>query len=88
VDRAGTSAVLTHGMNMSAKALLLELVDEQAYPRLHRIAWSAETSPQSAASEHDEFFFGLDRIVDGVQAYFGLLSWTAMRRRTRLPRNR
>ena len=51
-------------------ALLRELIDEKTYPRLHRIAWSpgaADLSP--AADEHEEFLFGLDRILDGVQAF-------------------
>lgn len=53
----------------SFEALLRELVDEQTYPRLHRIAWSAVTSAQPVeASERDEFLFGVDRILDGVQA--------------------
>jgi hypothetical protein len=53
----------------SFEALLRELVDEQHYPRLHRIAWSAEigTAP-SGFDESEEFGFGLDRILDGVQA--------------------
>jgi AcrR family transcriptional regulator len=47
-------------------ALLRELVDEKTYPRLYRVAWS----PGQAESpdEHAEFLFGLDRILDGIQA--------------------
>jgi AcrR family transcriptional regulator len=52
----------------SFEALLRELIDEQTYPRLHRIAWSADLSgdpPDSA--EQAEFLFGIDLILDGVQ---------------------
>ncbi len=53
----------------SFETLLRELVDEQHYPRLHRIAWSAEIGPApSGFDESEEFGFGLDRILDGVQA--------------------
>jgi AcrR family transcriptional regulator len=48
------------------EALLRELVDEKTYPRLHRIAWSPESDSQP--SEREEFLFGVDRILDGVQA--------------------
>ena len=47
------------------ETLLRELVDEQTYPRLHRLAWSAPAEP---LSERDEFLFGVDRILDGVQS--------------------
>jgi AcrR family transcriptional regulator len=51
----------------SFEALLRELVDEQRYPRLHRIAWSAEIGDDpSGVEEHQEFLFGLERILDGV----------------------
>ena len=50
------------------EALLRELVDEQNYPRLHRIAWSEEIgNDPSGFDERLEFLFGLDRILDGVQ---------------------
>ncbi len=50
------------------EALLRELVDEQNYPRLHRIAWSEEIgNDPSGFDERQEFLFGLDRILDGVQ---------------------
>ena len=48
------------------ETLLRELVDEKTYPRLHRIAWSPASGSQP--SEREEFLFGLDRILDGVQA--------------------
>jgi AcrR family transcriptional regulator len=48
-------------------ALLRELVDEKTYPRLHRLAWSpGQADPPD---EHAEFLFGLDRILDGIEAY-------------------
>jgi AcrR family transcriptional regulator len=52
----------------SFESLLRELVDEETYPRLFRIAWSAEIgSAPSGFEEQQEFLFGLDRILDGVQ---------------------
>jgi AcrR family transcriptional regulator len=46
--------------------LLRELVDEQTYPRLYRLAWSpAQAEP---VSEREEFLTGIDLILDGVQA--------------------
>jgi len=55
-------------------ALLRELADEQTYPRLHRIAWTpppegdADGPPPVPPSEHEQFMFGIDTILDGVQA--------------------
>ena len=46
--------------------LLRELVDEQTYPRLHRLAWSA--AQDEPPSEREEFLAGIDLILDGVQA--------------------
>jgi len=53
----------------SYEALLRELADEQTYPRLHRLAWSADIggSP-SGFEEREEFLFGVDAILDGDQA--------------------
>jgi AcrR family transcriptional regulator len=48
----------------SFDALLRELVDQDTYPRLHRIAWQEQ---ESAPSELEEFRFGVERILDGVQ---------------------
>lgn len=45
------------------ESLLRELVDPETYPRLHRIAAAPSSEPES-----DEFAFGLDRILDGVEA--------------------
>jgi AcrR family transcriptional regulator len=52
------------------EALLRELIDEQHYPRLYRIAWSAENLGHAdpAADERREFEFGIDVILNGVQA--------------------
>jgi AcrR family transcriptional regulator len=52
----------------SVEALLRQLVDADAYPRLHRIAWSAEIGDDpSGFQEAEEFAFGVERILDGVQ---------------------
>jgi AcrR family transcriptional regulator len=51
---------------MNYDALLRELVDEQTYPRLYRIAWNSEPGPPP--SEREQFLFGIDLILDGVQA--------------------
>jgi AcrR family transcriptional regulator len=50
-------------------SLLRELVDQEHYPRLHRIAWSSALGDDtSAAEEQRAYLFGLDLILDGVQA--------------------
>ncbi len=50
------------------EALLREFADEQAYPRLHRLAWSERIGGHPAGfDEQEEFRFGLDRILDGVE---------------------
>jgi AcrR family transcriptional regulator len=48
------------------EALLRELVDEQTYPHLYRLAWAS--SPADALSERAEFLAGVDLILDGIQA--------------------
>jgi AcrR family transcriptional regulator len=55
-------------------ALLRELADEASYPRLYKIAWtppagSGEGGSGGPPSEREEFLFGIDRILDGIQAY-------------------
>jgi len=50
----------------SYEALLRELVDEKTYPRLYRLAWEPE--PENPPSEREQFLFGVDTILDGVQA--------------------
>ncbi len=53
----------------SFEALLRELVDEPTYPRLHKIAWSAGIGDnKSGFDERAEFMFGVETILDGVQA--------------------
>ena len=54
------------GPPQSYEALLRELVDEQTYPRLYRIAWQPE--PENPLSEREQFLLGVDTILDGVQA--------------------
>jgi hypothetical protein len=48
------------------EALLRELVDERTYPWLYRLAWTPGT--QAPPSEREEFLFGINLILDGVQA--------------------
>jgi len=49
--------------------LLRELTDEESYPRLHRIAWSRALSDDApGADERLAYLFGLDIILNGVQA--------------------
>jgi AcrR family transcriptional regulator len=50
----------------SFEGLLRELVDERTYPRLYRLAWSPE--PDDQPSEYEQFLFGIDLILDGIQA--------------------
>jgi AcrR family transcriptional regulator len=61
-------------------ALLRELADEATYPRLYKIAWTpppgsgeggpgAPGTPGAPPSEREEYLFGLDRILDGIQVY-------------------
>ena len=58
--------------NWRFESLLRELVDQRTYPRLHQIAWSEEIGDNpSGFDEHEEYQFGLDRILDGVQTLIG-----------------
>jgi AcrR family transcriptional regulator len=53
----------------SYEALLRELADEQTYPRLHRLAWAHEVGDRpSGWDEQQEFLFGVNAILDAVQA--------------------
>jgi AcrR family transcriptional regulator len=61
----GPGAPGAPGPPAAFETLLRELVDEKTYPRLYRIAWG---SAGAAVSERDEFLFGIERILDGVQA--------------------
>lgn len=51
--------------------VLREVVDEATYPALHRAAWSGELDEprgeQRPTFDRNQFRFGLDRILDGVQ---------------------
>ncbi|HEY0937943.1 MAG TPA: hypothetical protein VGD91_29895, partial [Trebonia sp.] len=66
--------------------------DERTYPRLHRFAWTP--AGDGPPSEHDSFLYGLDIILDGVQARIDRLGGadrsdlkpTAADDRTLLPR--
>jgi AcrR family transcriptional regulator len=55
-----------HAPPESYEALLRELVDERTYPRLYRLAWAPE--PENPPSEREQYLFGVDTILDGVQA--------------------
>ena len=46
-------------------ALLRELLDERTYPRLYHIAWAEPD--EDVLTEKQEFLFGVDRVLDGVQ---------------------
>jgi hypothetical protein len=48
------------------EALLRELVDEKTYPRVYKLAWSA--APAGPPDERAQYLFGLECIIDGVQA--------------------
>jgi AcrR family transcriptional regulator len=63
---AGPGTADSPGPPDSYEALLRELVDEQTYPRLYRLAWQPE--PESPPSEREEYLLGVDTILDGVQA--------------------
>jgi hypothetical protein len=50
------------------EGLVREVADEQTYPRLHRLAWSERIGDNPAGfDEQEEFRFGLDRILDGIE---------------------
>jgi AcrR family transcriptional regulator len=49
------------------EAVLRELVDEKTYPRLHRLAWEGDSASEESG-EFEEYLFGVDLILDGVQA--------------------
>jgi AcrR family transcriptional regulator len=64
--QTGPGADGSPGPPESYEALLRELVDEKTYPRLYRLAWEPEA--ENPPSEHEQFLFGVDTILDGVQA--------------------
>lgn len=54
----------------SYEQLLRRLVDKKTYPLLHRIAWCDEIGDNASGfDEQEEFAFGLDRILDGIEAF-------------------
>jgi AcrR family transcriptional regulator len=66
------SSMLTDGgtptPSWTFESLLRELADQPTYPRLHQIAWSEKIGENpSGFDEQEEYQFGLDRILDGVQ---------------------
>jgi AcrR family transcriptional regulator len=63
---AGESADATPVAPPDYEALLRELLDQPTYPRLYRLAWDAP--PAEPDAEWEQFLFGLDTILDGVQA--------------------
>jgi AcrR family transcriptional regulator len=65
--RAAAAAAGTGTRPWTWEALLRELVDAKAYPRLHRLAWAGESA--GIPDEREEFLFGLERILDGIAAY-------------------
>jgi len=67
-SRAAQAASAQGVAPLPFEALLRELVDEQNYPRLYRIAHTATIGPNpSGFDEREEFEFGIDRILDGVE---------------------
>lgn len=53
----------------SFEALLREVIDEEHYPRLYRIAYSGEVADTTSPGEQwTEFLVGIELILDGVQA--------------------
>ncbi len=63
---ARTAAAAEPAAPWTFEGLLRELIDEKAYPRLYRIAWSDPAAGQPP--EREEFLFGIDLNLDGVQA--------------------
>ena len=53
----------------SYETVLRELVDEKTFPRVYRMAWSAEDS--GPHDERADFLWGLERLLDSVQALIG-----------------
>jgi AcrR family transcriptional regulator len=66
---AARAAAAGTGPASSFDALVRRLVDKESYPLLHRIAWAGDIGDApSGFNEREEFLFGVDRILDGIQA--------------------
>jgi AcrR family transcriptional regulator len=66
--RAANAAAAGNGPAWTFETLLRQLVDEHSYPRLHAIAWSDDIGDNpSGFAEQEEFRFGIDRILDGIE---------------------
>lgn len=48
--------------------LMRQLVDEQTFPRLYRIAWAPQPEGQGPPSARESMLFSLEVILDGIQA--------------------
>jgi AcrR family transcriptional regulator len=75
-DAARAARAASEGNNpsppMSFEGVLREVLDEATYPRLFQIAWSADIGDDpSGFDERQEFYFGLERILDGVESLMG-----------------
>jgi AcrR family transcriptional regulator len=67
--RAAAAGGADTGPPWTFEALLRELVDEETYPRLYRLALAEEHGGgEPASDEHAEFLFAVELILDGVQA--------------------
>jgi AcrR family transcriptional regulator len=67
VPGGGGEAPSASGEMPTFEGLLRELVDEQTYPHLYRLAWSP--GPDEYLTEREEYLAGVDLILDGVQAH-------------------
>jgi AcrR family transcriptional regulator len=57
---------------LSFEGVLREVLDEASFPRLFHLAWAAGIGDDpSGFDERQEFYFGLDRILDGVASLMG-----------------
>jgi AcrR family transcriptional regulator len=66
---AADAAAAGQPSTTSFEGLMRQLIDESGYPRLHRIAWGAQIGDSpSGFDEREEFAFGIECILDGVQA--------------------
>lgn len=50
-------------------AILREVVEEERFPRLHRVAWSGEADePEPGGDPYAEYRFDLEVMLDGIEA--------------------